>query len=370
MIGSNFPGMPLADRGSGTPEGGIEIPRGAWKWLAVCTLAVALAVWWVHRTVLSQPFDWRLVGTSVARARPGWLLLSVLAIYGAYLGRAVRWAVFLRPIKPKPSLWNVLSATIIGFTAITLLGRPGEFVRPYLIAAKEKVPVSSQVAAWFLERLLDLLVSLVIFGFALARVHASGIIVGPRLAGVLAVGGKVVAISSGVLLVLLISLRHFAEPAKRCIIAALRFLPERPFRRLEGFVTTFVQGVESMRSDAALLWLLLYSILEWIMIWGCYRSVAGAFTGFTLTTEDVWIFMGFVNLGAMVQIPGIGGGLQVASVLVLTELFGKRLELATGFALLLWITTVLAVLPLGLIVSLKEGLDWHKLSRMGREAST
>ena len=43
--------------------------------------------------------------------------------------------------------------------------------------------------------------------------------------------------------------------------------------------------------------------------------------------------MGFVSFGSIVQIPGIGGGMQVVSVLVLTELFGVRLELATAFAL-------------------------------------
>ena len=44
--------------------------------------------------------------------------------------------------------------------------------------------------------------------------------------------------------------------------------------------------------------------------------------------------MGFVSFGSIVQIPGVGGGMQVVSVLVLTELFGIRLELATAFALL------------------------------------
>ena len=38
-----------------------------------------------------------------------------------------------------------------------LLGRPGEFVRPYLIAVKERVPVTSQLAIWVLERIFDLL---------------------------------------------------------------------------------------------------------------------------------------------------------------------------------------------------------------------
>ena len=103
-----------------------------------------------------------------------WLALSLVPIFGTYYGRALRWAVFLKPLKPHPSMRNLLSATVIGFTAITLFGRPGEFVRPYLIARKEKVPVTSQFAAWVLERIFDLLMALLLFAFALTRVQSSG----------------------------------------------------------------------------------------------------------------------------------------------------------------------------------------------------
>jgi hypothetical protein len=58
------------------------------------------------------------------------------------------------------------------------------------------------------------------------------------------------------------------------------------------------------------------------------------------------------------------------SAVVLTELFGVRLELATAFALLVWFITFVAVVPVGLILALKEGLDWHSLRRIGREVST
>jgi hypothetical protein len=50
-------------------------------------------------------------------------------------------------------------------------------------------------------------------------------------------------------------------------------------------------------------------------------------------------------------------------------LFGIRLELATAFAIYLWAITFVAIVPLGLFVALKEGLDWHSLKRIGREAS-
>ena len=102
----------------------------------------------------------------------------------------------------------------------------------------------------------------------------------------------------------------------------------------------------------------------------CFWCVARSFAGIVnLSLVDVLILLGFVSFGSVVQIPGVGGGMQVVSVLVLTELFGIRLELASAFAVFLWAITFVAIVPLGLSVAVKEGLDWHSLKRISREAS-
>ena len=74
--------------------------------------------------------------------------------------------------------------------------------------------------------------------------------------------------------------------------------------------------------------------------------------------------MGCVMLGSVVNIPGIGGGIQVASLLVLTELFGLRPEPAAGISLLIWGFTFLAVIPPAVILMVYEGLSWSKLRRL------
>ena len=182
----------------------------------------------------------------------------------------MRWAVFLKPLKPHPSMRNLLSATVIGFTAITLFGRPCEFVRPYLIARKEQVPVTSQFAAWVLERIFDLLMALLLFAFALTRVRTSGLHVGEKLAWVLATGGKVGGTLAVAVLLVLVSLRHFAEPLRFRLLGALRHLPEKRSAGLAKIVNALFQGVESMRSDVGLILVLAYSVLEWALICLCY----------------------------------------------------------------------------------------------------
>jgi hypothetical protein len=334
-------------------------------------LLAAVAIWLLATRRFDAPvFDWRLAGSTFSHVQWRWVALALVPIYGTYWGRALRWAVFLKPLKPHPSMRNLLSATVVGFTAITLFGRPGEFVRPYLIARKERVPVTSQLAAWALERIFDLLMALLLFAFALTRVQASGLHVGHKLTWVLAAGGKVGGTLAVLILLVLLSLRHFSEPLRRRLLGVLRHLPEKRVATPGKIINALFQGVESMRSDAALFLAFAYSALEWVLICLCYWCLAQSFAGIVnLGLVDVLILMGFVSFGSVVQIPGVGGGMQVVSVLVLTELFGIRLELASAFAVFLWFITFVAIVPLGLFVALKEGLNWHTLKRIAREES-
>ena len=48
---------------------------------------------------------------------------------------------------------------MIGFTGLALLGRPGELIRPYLIARHQNLSFASQVAVWTVERIFDVAAS-------------------------------------------------------------------------------------------------------------------------------------------------------------------------------------------------------------------
>jgi uncharacterized protein (TIRG00374 family) len=333
-------------------------------------VAAAAVVWFLHAQFAERGFDWNLAAGSFVKLRWSWLALSLLPIAGTYVVRALRWAVFLKPLKARPSFRNLLSATVIGFTAITLFGRAGDFVRPYLISVKEEVPFTSQLASWVLERIFDLLMASLLLAFALAQVQAWGVQLRPTLAWVLVFGGRFVGLSCLAVLVLLVSMRHLAEPVRHRLLAALRFLPEARFRKIERLLTALVQGVESTRSDGALLLVLAYSVVEWALIAACYWCLAQAYAGnIDLSFVNIMILMGFVAFGGVVQVPGVGGGTQVVAALVLTELFGVRLELASSFALMLWVLTFVVIVPIGLVWAVKEGLDWHSLRKIGREAT-
>ncbi len=102
-----------------------------------------------------RSFDWGRFRAETAGISVGHIAVAVSLIYATYLLRSVRWKIFLKPIC-NARIGNLIAPTFIGFTGLALLGRPGEFVRPYLIAKKEKVPLSSQIGVWTVERIFDI----------------------------------------------------------------------------------------------------------------------------------------------------------------------------------------------------------------------
>ena len=89
-------------------------------------------------------------------AQADWRKIAIAfgCIYVCYVFRSVRWAMLLRHIK-KVGLFSLLGTQVIGFTAVALIGRIADPVRPYLVAKKTGLPISNQIAVYIVERLFD-----------------------------------------------------------------------------------------------------------------------------------------------------------------------------------------------------------------------
>jgi hypothetical protein len=307
-------------------------------------------------------FAWHEFAKALVDVDWSWLALALALIMATYVGRALRWEVMLRPLQKHTSLWRIFSATAIGFTAVVLFGRAGEPVRPYLISKREGVTFSSQVAAWVVERMLDLLMVLVIFGMALSQISRSAIQHGPRVKIVLEAGGYTAGVIGAACLALLLGLRKFHGRVQERLMEGLSFLPAILAAKIEKALKSFSEGMESTRSGARTALLVLYTVVEWCVIAASFGCVFKAFPAtHELGVTDVVILLGFVCFGSIVQIPGVGGGMQIVTVLVLTEFFGITLETASGIALVLWIVTFVVIVPLGLALAFHEGIKWRNL---------
>src|SRR6266404_5150572 len=96
----------------------------------------------------------RMLVTGLVLGLP--ILGAIALIYAADFLRAVRWKIFLRPSKPNASWTGLIAPQYVGFAGLALMGRPREFIRPYIIALKEGLSVPSQIAIWFVERSFDI----------------------------------------------------------------------------------------------------------------------------------------------------------------------------------------------------------------------
>src|ERR1700732_3572536 len=99
MIGSfSIPGVAA----STAPEEGGFIRKSRWKWLALGAVLVLVAFYLLRSELLKRGFR----GTGFI-APPGqldwkWLPAALVAALATYYGRALRWAVLLRPLRPHP----------------------------------------------------------------------------------------------------------------------------------------------------------------------------------------------------------------------------------------------------------------------------
>jgi len=68
-------------------------------------------------------------------------------------------------------------------------------------------------------------------------------------------------------------------------------------------------------------------------------------------------------IGSMVQLPGVGGGSQLATISALDHVFDiVPKELAVSCGIMLWLVTFVAVVPVGLFLAHRERLSLRKLS--------
>src|SRR5262245_11553141 len=122
----------------------------------------AIAVFVIYQ-LNSREFDWTLFLSSLWNVHPGWIAASIAATMLTYVARAFRWQVLLNPLK-SIAVGPLVSTNILGFSAIFLLGRPGEFVRPLWLTRQERVPLPASLATLVVERVLDTLMVLTLFG--------------------------------------------------------------------------------------------------------------------------------------------------------------------------------------------------------------
>lgn len=339
--------------------------------LASVVVFLVLAVLFYLQYRHWRTFDWGTFWSQTHRIRKSRVLYGIALIYFAYALRAVRWKIFLRPVRPRTKVSELVSQTLIGFAGLALLGRAGEFIRPYLIARRVKLPFSSQLAVWTVERIFDfgafaLLLSVAVFreGGMLSIPDPGPFYRSLRLF-VLFLNLVVVAIA-----VLAIAINRRGESIASWVEKRMAHLPRRLGQRASAEVRKFGTGLNTIHGPVSLLWAAVTSVGMWYVIALAYKAVTHSYEvpALDIPLLQILILMGASMAGSILQLPGVGGGSQLAVIAMLSGPFAAPTEIAASCGILLWLVTFAAVVPVGLVLAHNERLSLRELSKESHHA--
>ena len=334
--------------------------------MAVLAGLLVLLFWRFSQSPDWKQFSWRQVWLLLVHASPEWLGAAVVATYSSYLIRAYRWKFFLDPLKPA-SLQVLFTGQIFGFSAVYLIGRPGELVRPAYIARWENVPFVSQLAILVLERMYDVIALALFFALALyEEPMPSGGRQAARTLHRMHEGSMIVLLAMAGLVAALVIYRFRSEPIVHWAGARLRFLPFKVHRALGNMARSFAEGLDVIQNWKDLAASVICTAVLWVVNIGVYffvfRSLGGVLARLSWWTTIVVAFS--ASFGLVVQLPGIGGGFQFAILGVLKQLFHVPPTQATSAALLQWIVLFVPCVALAVALLVYGGLSFRSLRAM------
>lgn len=312
-----------------------------------------------------KTFDWGMFWSRTEHANWLYVFYGLALTYAAYVLRAVRWRIFLKPVR-KTTTARLLAPQFVGFAALALLGRAGEMIRPYIIAKKERLTFTSQVAVWGVERIFDMGAFAVMLAASFLSPDLKTLSFYHQLREF-----------SFLLIALIVALIVGMVIVRRSGDRVAQFLHDR----LAGFapklahhvrekVLSFSHGLETIQDLSSALQLVGVSLFMWVLVAFAYYAVTHAYPGELqkLTLPHEVVLMGSSMVGSMLQLPAVGGGSQLATIGMLSAGFHIEHELAVSCGILLWAVTFMSVIPTGLAIARHEHVSIRAVAEAEEKA--
>ncbi len=261
-----------------------------------------------------------------------------------------------------------MGSQFIGFTAVALFGRLADLTRPYLVARRVGLSLSSQVAVYTIERMFDLGAAAVIFSCALAFTpknlpHHEVFV----RAGVLSMGATLaIAIFAGVVRVSGGAVARFAR-------GTVGLLSKTAGESIATKIVGFRDGLNALSSARDFGVVTLLSLTMWLLIGSAYLQTAHAFVQTPelggLTFSRTMLLMAVSIGGSLLQLPIIGWFTQIAvTAAAMHTFYGAPIEAATACGALLLVVTFLCIIPAGFIYSQVEHVSLKEIARESEAA--
>lgn len=325
------------------------------EFAALCLLAAAL-IWWFGRNL-----DWQEVRQALNTADPLLLVIAVLIICSAYFVRALRWGALLKPLGAA-RLNDLFVATTIGFSAVFLIGRAGEVVRPVVLPMRDpNVKPSSALVTIFIERIYDFVAVALMFAINLvwfkppialevsfSRVRATGLgLLGATVLGIafLIWFRKNSAVLLGALNRLFSRWRFFPDRLGKLIIRLLE--------QLSSALRVLVNATELAETVG-------WTALVWLGIASANLLVLRAFHLDVGASETIFI-LGWSLLGSLVPTPGGAAGAFHAATAAGLLFLGVKKETAAALSIVLHIVDFGPAVLFGLFYFIRGDLSISRL---------
>jgi len=332
--------------------------------LVALVALVALLAWGRNRI----HFDFGVFRAQLALADWRKIALATGCIYVGYLFRSVRWALLLRHNKQVP-LFSLLGTQVIGFTAVALIGRVADPVRPYLVSKRTGLPLSTQIAVYIVERLFDFGAMALIISSVILLAPA-GTLPHPEIVKKAGYGGLAIMVLAGLFLV---AVRLVGGVVASFLEGTFGVVSKKLGHAVGHKIRAFRTGLDTMRSFSDFGIALGLSLGMWALITLAYLETMRAFTaspelaGMSLPK---CILLLAVSGGASVfQLPILGWFTQIGFVAAaMASFFGAAPEASTACAATLLLVTFLSIVPVGLIWAQVDHVSLRKVTAESEHA--
>ena len=336
--------------------------KSRWKTAASLIIGAIFVYWFAHK------LDWLAVWTEVRTANWTQLGLAVTLLVGTYFIRVLRWRALLAPMA-HPPLRALFRATVVGFSALFLMGRAAEIiVRPAVLSVKERVHPSASYATVMIERVFDMVmvvvffaVNLVFFEHNSTDAEAMRLLVWIKVAGASLLAASVAGVYG------LSVFRKRTSSVLKYLERKLGWLPKHLLRGLMSLLRHISEGLSVLHDARELTITLSYTIVLWLMVALAHLLVVRAFSipySVVPFTGAVFV-MGLSMLGSVVPTPGGATGPFHAATAAALAFLGVAKNEAASVAIILHLVVFTPATLFGMIYVVKDGLSLDRLRRIG-----
>ena len=274
-----------------------------------------------------------------------WLIIPVFAILLlSHFIRALRWRLLIQSLGYHPSKTNTFFAVLIGYLTNQAVPRLGEVVKCTMLARYEKIPADKLIGTIILERIIDAITLLIIFGITL--------VIQPHLYSQLMdaffysaksqeekkmAGWMIGLIILGVIILIIGLWMYFKKKNFNELLLLLKKIGR-----------SIWQGISAIRHLKKRKQFIFHTVLLWTLY------LAGGYIGFMALQEtntygirEAFTVLSAGSIGMIVTPGGIGAYAYLLQQTMI--LYGLNQGIALAFGWILWLAQTAVILIGGLI---------------------